>query len=112
MIHNENTFLASAFFLRIFLICTVFFVLSTAVFSAPLKDDEVCEPGKDCTCVHVTCANDTTCQISFGTGSCHGPVKPIETGIFSPDYVVPVIIVVLILGIYLLIQRRKKTPKK
>jgi hypothetical protein len=112
MINNENTFLYPAFFFRAFFISFVFFVFTTGVIAVPLKDDETCKAGMDCTCGFVTCAEGTTCQISFGTGSCHGPTKPIDTGIFSPEYVVPIIIVVIGLGIYLLIQRRRKVFKK
>lgn len=111
MINNENTCLNPAFFFRVFFISFVFFVLTTEVTAVPLKDEEVCKAGMDCTCVHVPCAVGTTCQISFGTGSCHGPTAPINVGIFSSDYVAPVIIVVIALGIYLLVRRRMKTSK-
>jgi hypothetical protein len=112
MINNENTFLYSAFFFRAFFISIVFFVLSTGVLAAPLKDDETCKAGMDCTCGFVTCAEGTKCELEGSIGICSGPAKPIPTGIFSREYVVPIIIVVVVLGIYLLIQRRRKVFKK
>ena len=45
-----------------------------------LKDDEKCEQGKDCTCVHVTCNVGCKCDIQFGIGICIDcPIPP--TGI-------------------------------
>jgi hypothetical protein len=101
--------------LRFLGVAAVFFTLSNAVLAVPLKDDEVCKAGMDCTCGnvgHIVCLVGTTCQISVGSGSCHGPLPTIPTGVFSPKYMLPAGAVVIILGLYLLIIRRRKKHKE
>jgi hypothetical protein len=98
--------------LRFLGVAAVFFTLSNGALAVPLKNNEVCKAGMDCMCGthgNAPCSVGQICKVTVGSGTCHFTNS---NWVFSPKYMLPAGAVVIILGLYLLIIRRRKKHKE